>query len=150
MNPSTEISPSTQLLLDKIHNLFDEFNRKLDKSEARWERRDTERRAARAQRVAAVESRVDIPSGSLRHSDVVVTDNWGGLFEQPADFLEVRDLDLSDPPVVADNWGGLFDGGNYFSTCSSSASVTPAPSAATSVVQSTTEFAQAIQKTQVA
>ena len=25
MNPPTEISPSTQLLLDKIHKLFDEF-----------------------------------------------------------------------------------------------------------------------------
>ena len=81
---------------------------------------------------------------------MVVADNWGGLFEQFADFLEVRDLHLSDAPAVAHNWGGLFDGGNYFSTCSSSASVTPAPSATTSVVQSTTEFAQAIQKTQVA
>ena len=148
MNPPTEISPSTQLLLDEIHKLFNEFNRELDESEARWERRDSESQAARAQRVAAVESHVDIPKRipAAQLDDVVVADNWGGLFEQPADFLEVRDLDLSDAPAVAHNWGGLFDGGNYFSTCSSSASVTPAPSAATSVVQSTTEFAQAIQK----
>ena len=92
MNPPTEISPSTQLLLDKIHNLFDEFNRKLDKSEARWERRDSECRAARAQRVAAVESRVDIPKRiPAAQLDAVVV----------ADFMKVRDLDLSNAPAVA-------------------------------------------------
>ena len=92
MNPPTEISPSTQLLLDKIHNLFDEFNRKLDKSEARWERRDSESQAARAQRVAAVESHVDIPKRiPAAQLDAVVV----------ADFMKVRDLDLSNAPAVA-------------------------------------------------
>ena len=92
-----------KLLLDKIHNLFDEFNRKLDKSEARWERRDSESQAARAQRVAAVESHVDIPKRiPAAQLDAVVV----------ADFMKVRDLDLSNAPAVAHNWGGLFDGGN--------------------------------------
>ena len=103
MNPPTEISPSTQLFLDKIHKLFDEFNRKLDKSEDRWERCDSESQAARAQRVAAVESHVDIPKRiPAAQLDAVVV----------ADFMKVRDLDLSNAPAVAHNWGGLFDGGN--------------------------------------
>jgi hypothetical protein len=77
MNPPTEISPSTQLLLNEIHKLFDKFNRKLDESEARWERRDSESQAARAQRVVAVEPHVDIleqiPAGQF--DAMVVTDN---------------------------------------------------------------------------
>jgi hypothetical protein len=78
MNPPTEISHSTQLLLDEIRKLFDNFNRKLDESEARWERCDSESQAARAQGVTAVEPHIDIPEQiPARQFDAVVVATTG-------------------------------------------------------------------------
>jgi hypothetical protein len=117
MNPPSQISPSTQLILDEIHKLFDEFNRKMDESEAWWKRRDSEARAARAQRDAAIEPRINIsewiPAGQL---DVeVVADDWGGLFEQDSHIPEALDSPERipgvrvDAVVIPDNWARLFE-----------------------------------------
>ena len=70
MNPSLKLA-------------FDEILRKFDEIEAHWER------AVREQRVAAVESRIVIPerTPAAQFDNVVVADNWGGLFE-PVPLLE--------------------------------------------------------------
>jgi hypothetical protein len=81
---------------------FDEFKRKLDELEARWERR------------------FSLPGlEQLDTTQHVEADNWGGLFEDPARVVEECDYEpaASPPPmkeehdvvVVPDNWGGLFE-----------------------------------------
>jgi hypothetical protein len=66
---------------------FNEFNRKLDELEARWERRFSP--PMKEPRVAAKELRVGglKQFGTTQH---VVADNWGGWFEELARVMEKR------------------------------------------------------------
>jgi len=89
MNPPTEISPSTQLILDEIRKLFDKFD-------VRWAKQDVVWEASRG---------VPILTHSASVEADVVADNWGGLFDGGDDSDE-RHCEVS---IVPDNWGGLFE-----------------------------------------
>ena len=87
MNPPSEISPSTQLILDelrKLHKLFDKFD-------ARWAKQDAVREASRG---------VTVPTQSAAVGADVVADNWGGLFNEGDDSDEQHCVARS---IIADN-----------------------------------------------
>jgi hypothetical protein len=93
MNSPSEISPSTQLILDelrKLHRLFDKFD-------ARCAKEDAMRETSRG---------VSVPTHSAPVGADIVADNWGGLFDGGDDSDEQH---CEARSIVADNWGGLFE-----------------------------------------
>ena len=87
MNSPSEISPSTQLILDELHKLHKLF----DKFDARWAKQDAVREASRG---------VTVPTQSAALGADVVADNWGGLFDGGDDSDEQH---CGARSIVADN-----------------------------------------------
>jgi hypothetical protein len=90
--------------------ILDEFNRRFDEWETRWDRRFSS--------AAYIDQPPTPPSVNHPSSDasarapstraaavgaVVIADNWGGCFDDGERYCTA-------PSVIADDWGGLFDG----------------------------------------
>jgi hypothetical protein len=89
--------------------ILDEFNRRFDEWETRWDRRFSS--AAYIDQPPTPPS-VNHPSDASARAPptraaavgaVVTADNWGGCFDD-------GELYCAAPSVIADDWGGLFDG----------------------------------------
>ena len=90
--------------------ILDEFNRRFDEWETRWDRRfssaayiDQPPTPPSVNHPSSDASARAPPTWAAAVGAVVIADNWGGCFDDGERYCAA-------PSVIADDWGGLFDG----------------------------------------